>query len=49
MEDESIDDLFKKLNTISLNETINLLPSLDNKQLQDLVNAIVTECKKRKK
>ena len=45
---ESIDDLFKQLNTIVLTEIISLLPNLDNKQLQNLVNAVVTECKKRK-
>ena len=42
-----MDELINELNEITVKTTIDLLPSLNNKQLQQLINALVTESKKR--
>ena len=48
MKEESIDGLFEKLNNVIVQDTILTLPNLSNKQLQELINALVIEAKKRK-
>lgn len=48
MQEESIDDLFNQLNASIVEGTIEILPQLSNRELQKLINALVTEANKCK-